>query len=185
MTDIPTAADASAVSSGSASRADLFIRLTELGIATTTTDHPPVYTVEEAKVTYDAIPGVHCKNLFLKDAKGQLWLVVCPHDRDVEMKSLHKRIGAKRLSFGSADRLKAALGVIPGSVTPFALINDPGQAVNVVLDAEMMTRDQLNFHPLENTATTTITSGDLRRFIEACGHAPQVVDLTAPLPAEG
>jgi Ala-tRNA(Pro) deacylase len=167
-----------------AGRAELLQRLETLGIASVTTDHPAVFTVEEATATHHAIPGVHCKNLFLKDAKDQLWLVVCPHDREVEMKSLHKRIGSKRLSFGKADLLWEVLGVRPGSVTPFALINDRDHRVKVVLDAWMMDQETLNYHPLENTATTTVSNADLLRFIADCGHEPQVVDLVAPLEAE-
>ncbi|MCF8481546.1 MAG: prolyl-tRNA synthetase associated domain-containing protein [Rhodospirillum sp.] len=164
-----------------ATRADLLSRLEDLGISVVTEEHPPVFTVEEAQAACDHIPGVHCKNLFLKDAKGQLWLVVCPHDRTVEMKSLHKRIGSKRLSFGKSELLEEILGVKPGSVTPFALINDRGQRVKVVLDAWMMDQPVLNYHPLENGATTTISNGDLLRFIEGCGHAPQIVDLVTAL----
>lgn len=157
----------------------LFDRLAGLGIKTETTEHQPVFTVEEARATYDAIPGVHCKNLFFKDAKGALWLVVCPHDRAIAVNRLHHRIGAKRLSFGKPDLLREALGVEPGAVTPFALINDPDRRVSVVLDADMMAADKANFHPLVNTATTTIATADLRRFIEALGHPCQTVDLTA------
>jgi Ala-tRNA(Pro) deacylase len=164
-----------------ATRADLLSRLEDLGISVVVEEHAPVFTVEEAQAACDHIPGVHSKNLFMKDAKGQLWLVVCPDDRDVDMKSLHKRIGSKRLSFGKADLLEEVLGVKPGSVTPFALINDRELRVKVVLDAWMMEQPILNYHPLENTATTTISNGDLLRFVESCGHEPQIVDLVAPL----
>ncbi len=160
-----------------ATRAGLAARLAELGIDSTTHEHPPVFTVEEARAHCAGIPGVHCKNLFLKDAKDALWLVVVPDHRELDLKRLHERIGAKRLSFGRAELLREVLGVEPGSVTPFALINDTGHRVNVVLDAWMMRQPILNYHPLENTATTTIRSADLLKFIRACGHDPKVVEL--------
>lgn len=161
-----------------ATRADLFAFLDDLGIATTTVEHPPIYTVEQGWKHWEDIPGVHCKNLFLRDAKKALWLVVAPADRAIDLKTLHTRIGSKRLSFGSAERLWETLGVEPGSVTPFALINDRTEhRVSVVLDAWMMEQPALNVHPLDNAATTTISNVDLRRFIEACGHPMQIVDL--------
>ncbi len=156
---------------------DLFARLDELGIETTTVTHPPVYTVEESQQHCSDIPGGHCKNLFLKDKKGAIWLVVTLEDAAVDMKSLHKTIGSARLSFGKPDLLMEVLGVIPGSVTPFAVINDTGIRVNVVLDRTMLSHDILNYHPLTNDATTTIRSADLLTFIEACGHSPQIVDV--------
>nr|WP_184434994.1 prolyl-tRNA synthetase associated domain-containing protein [Roseospira goensis] len=161
------------------STAPLFAHLERLGIQTRTIEHAPVFTVEEAQATYDAIPGVHCKNLFLKDAKGTLFLVVCPHDRAIAVNQLHKRLGCKRLSFGKADLLMEVLGVEPGSVTPFALINDPDRRVTVILDAAMMAATVANYHPLVNTATTSIGTADLRRFLDDLGHTVHVVDLAA------
>jgi len=158
-------------------RAGLFHRLAELDIPVTTTEHAPVFTVEEAQALRGAIPGGHCKNLFLKDKKGTLWLVVALEDAQIDLKSLHHKIGAARLSFGSAELLQQVLGVTPGSVTPFALINDRSNQVRVILDAQMMEHELLNYHPLLNDATTTIASKDLLRFIQACGHEPQVVEI--------
>lgn len=160
-----------------ATREDLLARLEALGIKATTRDHPPVYTVEEARALRGDIPGGHCKNLFLKDKKEQLWLVVCLEDAEVDLKSLPARIGAARISFGKADLLKEVLGVEPGSVTPFALINDEEAQVNVVLDRNMMECELVSYHPLVNTATTTLKPAELLRFIESCGHTPQVVSL--------
>ena len=157
---------------------DLFARLEDLGIETTTVTHPPLYTVEDSRQLRGDIPGGHCKNLFLKDKKGAIWLVVTLEDADVDMKSLHKTIGSARLSFGKPDLLMELLGVIPGGVTPFAVINDTGIRVNVVLDRTMLSHDVLNYHPLTNEATTAIRSSDLLTFIEACGHTPQIVDVT-------
>lgn len=162
---------------GPASRDDLFRRLDELGIETRTVEHPPVHTVEESKRLRGDLPGAHCKNLFLKDKKGAIWLVVALEDREVDMKDLRHRIGSSHLSFGKPELLMEVLGIEPGSVTPFALINDGAQRVNVVLDAEMMSFELLNYHPLSNDATTSISPDGLVAFIRSCGHEPAVVEL--------
>jgi Ala-tRNA(Pro) deacylase len=161
-----------------ASREDLFACLAGLAIETTTREHPPVFTVEEARALRGEIPGAHCKNLFLKDKDGILWLIVCLEDRRVDLKALPARIGSGRLSFGRPELLRRILGVDPGAVTPFALINAAPASVNVVLDSEMMRQDLVNYHPLENSATTTIAASDLLAFIRACGHDPKIVDLS-------
>ena len=158
-------------------REALFERLSALQIETKTVEHAPLFTVEQSQSLRGEIAGAHTKNLFLKCKKGRLWLVVALEDAAIDLKSLHKRIGSGRLSFGKPDLLLDVLGVPPGSVTPFALINDTETQVQVVLDAEMMACDPLNFHPLENTATTTIRSADLERFIRACGHEPLILAL--------
>lgn len=160
-----------------ASQEQLFQRLDELNISATTKTHPPVFTVEEARALRGDIPGGHCKNLFLKDKKGQLWLLVCLEHAAVDMKSLPSRIGAARISFGKPDLLMEVLGVEPGSVTPFALINDAENRVNVVLDADMMACELVSYHPLTNTATTTLSPAGLLAFIKSCGHQPQIVSL--------
>lgn len=156
----------------------LFTLLDGLGIATVTHHHEAAFTVEQGNRVWGAIPGVHCKNLFLKDAKGKLWLVVAPADRRIDLKRLPERIGSARLSFGSGELLRQVLGVEPGSVTPFALINDGQHRVSLVLDAGMMEQPLLNFHPLRNDMTTTIAAADLRRFLAATGHVGDVVMLT-------
>ena len=158
-----------------ATREDLFERLKSLEIETKTFEHAAVYTVEEANALKGGIPGGHCKNLFLKDDKGQLWLIVCLGESQIDLKTAPSRIGSRRLSFGKPGLLMEVLGVEPGSVTPFGLINDTGQRVNVVLDAAMMAHELVNYHPLRNTATTTIRSADLVRFIRALGHDPKIV----------
>jgi Ala-tRNA(Pro) deacylase len=160
-----------------ASRHDLFARLEAFGVKTTTKDHAPVFTVEEARALRGEIPGGHCKNLFLKDARGELWLIVCLEDTRIDLKGLPHKIGSGRLSFGRPELLREVMGIEPGSVTPFALVNDTSLRVNVVLEQAMLAHQLLNYHPLENTATTTITSVDLVKFIRACGHAPKVVAL--------
>lgn len=156
---------------------DLFAHLDRLGLAVTTHHHAAAFTVEQGNAVWGAIPGVHCKNLFLKDAKARLWLVVAPAERRVDLKRLPERIGSARLSFGSAELLQQVLGVEPGSVTPFALINDSERRVSVVLDSWMMAQDLLNYHPLRNTMTTTIRADDFRAFLRSTGHRPELVEL--------
>ncbi|MFO1112860.1 MAG: YbaK/EbsC family protein [Rhodospirillales bacterium] len=160
-----------------ATEAELFARLQQLGLPVATHRHPPVFTVAEARMLRGALPGQHTKNLFLKDKKGVLWLVVADEERAVDLKALRHRIGAAPLSFASAEVLRARLGVEPGSVTPFALINDAQAAVRVVLDAGIMAADILGFHPLANTATTAISPDGLIAFIRSCGHEPLLVAL--------
>lgn len=160
-----------------ASPDDLFARLSDLGIETATHRHPPVFTVEEAKRLRGDIPGTHCKNLLLIDHKKQLWLVVARENTAVDLKALRDRLGSGRLSFASPERLREALGVDPGGVTPFALINDADRRVRVVLESGMMATAALNFHPLTNAATTTIGPDDLLAFIRSCGHEAAIADL--------
>ena len=161
-----------------ATEQDLILRLEELGIETRTHRHEPVYTVEESKALRGNLVGGHCKNLFLRDKKRNMWLVVTQEDRDVDLKALRARLPTSgNLSFGNADLLDDVLGVAPGAVTPFALINDDEHRVNVVLDKEMLDHDVLNYHPLDNAATTSIAPADLVRFIEACGHNPEIIDF--------
>ncbi|MGB5213600.1 MAG: prolyl-tRNA synthetase associated domain-containing protein [Anderseniella sp.] len=155
----------------------LLQHLTDLGINTTVTEHEAVFTVEQARALRGEIPGGHCKNLFLKDKKGALWLVVCLEDAVIDLKALPALIGAARISFGKADLLGEVLGVEPGSVTPFALINDATHRVNIVLDAKMMKHDVVSYHPLVNTATVTLTPDDLLKFISSCGHEPRIIEL--------
>ena len=149
-----------------ATPADLFAYLDSLGIAHKTVNHPRVFTVEEARALRGAQPGGYTKNLFLRDKKGTLYLVVAPEEAAIELKSLHRVLGATgRFSFASAEQLLELLGVEPGSVTPFAAINDTAGRVTIVLDAALMVHDVLNFHPLVNTATTTISRADLLKFL--------------------
>jgi Ala-tRNA(Pro) deacylase len=158
---------------------DLFRRLEALGIAYRTYHHPPVFTVAEAAALRGSLPGGHCKSLFLKDKKGSLWLAVMLEQRRIDLNKLAARLGARRFSFGGAEELHRRLGVQPGSVTPFALVNDTGHRVTPVLDQEMLGYDPLNYHPLANDRTTAIAPDDLLRFIAACGHRPLIVDLSA------
>jgi Ala-tRNA(Pro) deacylase len=136
-----------------------------------------VFRVGEGDAVKAALPGGHTKNLFLKDAKGQLWLVSALQDARVDLKALPAAIGAARLSFGSAELMAETLGVSPGSVTAFALINDLGRRVRFVLDAGLAKSDPVNFHPLENTATTAVSQADFRRFLAALRVEPTIVDF--------
>jgi Ala-tRNA(Pro) deacylase len=163
----------------------LFARLDRLGIAHRTYTHPPVFTVAEAAALRGALPGGHCKSLFLKDKKGGLWLVVAIEERRVDLKRLAEALGAPRFSFGSPALLYEVLGILPGSVTPFALANDAAHRVSVVLDREMLDCNPLNYHPLENTRTTSIAPADLLHFIADCGHRPRILDLAGTVPAAG
>jgi Ala-tRNA(Pro) deacylase len=156
---------------------ELFARLDALGIAHRTHAHPPVFTVAEAALLRGSLPGGHCKSLFLKDKKGGLWLAVMLEERRIDLNHLAQRLGAPRFSFADAETLQRALGVTPGSVTPFALANDRDRRVNLVLDKEMLAHDPVNYHPLRNDRTTAISPSDLLRFVEACGHRPVVLDL--------
>jgi Ala-tRNA(Pro) deacylase len=160
-----------------ASPDQLFNRLQELGIKTHTVRHPPVFTVEEAKALRGELTGAHIKNLFLRNKKGAMWLVVAEESRAVDLKALGDQLGAGRLSFGSPERLMAHLGVVPGAVTPFALINDHAQQVSVAIDRHVLDQDPVNCHPLTNDMTTAIAPGDLLAFIAACGHQPMILDF--------
>jgi Ala-tRNA(Pro) deacylase len=162
-----------------AGAAELLARLAELGIAARTVDHPPVFTVEEAARYKGDLPGAHTKNLFLRDKQGRrMWLVCVLAEREVDLQALPHRIGAKpRLSFGSEDRMVRFLGITPGAVSPFAIINDHDAQVQVVLDRALLAGDIVNLHPLDNAKTTAIAPDDLLRFLETERHPPLVLDF--------
>jgi len=155
----------------------LFARLAELGMTHNTVEHAPVFTVEQARAHRGELPGHHIKNLFLRNKKEQMWLVVALEDRAIDLKRLGEVLGAGRLSFGSPERLMAHLGVIPGAVTPFALINDRDRQVRVAIDKGILAHSPVHCHPLANDRTTAIEPADLLAFIRACGHEPLVLDL--------
>jgi len=162
-----------------ATQDDLLKHLESLGIDVRTVTHPPVFTVAESRDLRGELPGGHTKNLFLKDKKKNFWLVSTLEHRPVDLKALATVLGSKRLSFGRDEQLQEMLGVAPGAVTPFALMNDTERNVTAVLDEAMLKESPLNFHPLRNDATTAIAPDDLKRFIESCGHTPRVLDLAA------
>jgi Ala-tRNA(Pro) deacylase len=155
----------------------LFAKLDTLGIAQHTVEHPPVFTVEEAKALRGNLPGHHIKNLFLRNKKEEMWLVVALEDRAIDLKRLGEALGAGRLSFGSPDRLRRVLGVEPGSVTPLALVNDETRQVRLALDRGLNEDGPVNAHPLVNTMTTAIAPKDLLRLFEATGHVPLWLDF--------
>jgi Ala-tRNA(Pro) deacylase len=153
----------------------LFETLDALGIAHSTVKHPPLFTVEQSRALRGQIPGGHTKNLFLRDKKSALYLVVAEEDADIELKGLHRLLGASgRFSFGSADLLREVLGVAPGAVTPFGAINDKENRVTVVLDDALMAHDIINSHPLVNTMTTSLKRDDLLKFLRSTDHIPRI-----------
>ena len=163
---------------------ELFAFLDRLGVAHSTVRHAPLFTVEQSQALRGTIPGAHTKNLFLKDKKGALFLVTALEDASIELKALHRRLGASgRFSFGSADQMRETLGVEPGSVTPFGALNDTGRQVTVVLDSALMANETINAHPLVNTMTTAIGRGGLLTFLRATGHEPRIEPVSGP--AEG
>ena len=155
---------------------DLFAFFDRLGIAHSTVAHPPFFTVEDGRAWHDKIPGRHGKNLFLKDKKDKIWLVVMPAEKRADLSRLEKRIGAARLSFGKPELLLEVLGLIPGAVSPFGLINDKQKRVTVVVDPDLLTGGTVNFHPLHNAASTTIASEGLLKFMRALGYEPLIAD---------
>ena len=160
---------------------DLFAYLDELGIAHTTHWHAPVFTVEEGRELKASMPGGHTKNLFLRDKDGAVILIAAEAHSELKLNRLHRLIGTRRLSFGPPDLMEELLGVTPGSVTAFALMNDREGRVRFLVDAALMVHDPVNFHPLTNTGTTAIARDDLERFARATGHGFEVVDFTVLL----
>lgn len=160
-------------------QAELYALFEANGIAYTHNTHPPLFTVDQSKELRGDLPGAHVKNMFLKDKKSQLWLVTCMEYRQIRIRDLEKQIGAAKASFGKPELLWETLGIKPGAVSPFGLINDTDHAVRVVLDQQMLEQDPINAHPLHNEATTTVRSADFRRFFEITGHKPVVVDFDA------
>jgi Ala-tRNA(Pro) deacylase len=158
----------------------LLARLAALGIQATTHHHPPVFTVAESQALRGQLPGGHCKSLFLCDREGGFWLAVMLEHRKVSVNALARALAAPRVSFATPEALMRHLGVVPGAVTPFGLINDTARQVTPVLDAAMLREHSLlNFHPLDNSMTTAIAPDDLLRFIAASGHRPRLLELAA------
>jgi Ala-tRNA(Pro) deacylase len=154
---------------------DLFRRLAELGITTATHHHPPLRTVAESRRLRGSLPGGHAKNLYLRDHRKRNWLVTVEENREVDLKALAEALGSGRLSFGSAERLMQYLGVSSGAVTPFAVLNDAAGEVTVALDAALLERSPLNFHPLDNAMTTQISPAELVAFLRETGHEPLIL----------
>lgn len=160
-------------------RDNLLDYLAGLGIETKTYDHPPLFTVSQSEALRGDIPGGHTKNLFLKDKKGSYFLLTVGEHAEIDLKTVHTKIGASgRVSFGKAEKLEELLGAVPGAVTIFGLVNDTAGQVRAFLDAGLMEHDVINAHPLTNEATTAIGRDDLVRFIEATGHEAAVLKLS-------
>jgi Ala-tRNA(Pro) deacylase len=160
--------------------AELFAFLKELGIEVSTVSHPPLFTVADSQALRGEIPGGHTKNLFLKDKKANFFLVTLDEDAEVDLKQIHHVIGAaSRVSFGKPEALMELLGVIPGAVTAFGLINDKSGTVNFVIDSALLENETINAHPLTNEATTSIAAQDLLRFARATGHEPAILKVSA------
>lgn len=155
----------------------LLALLASLGVEARTYEHESVRTVAESKVATAHVAGSHCKNLFLEEPGGSGWLVVLPEEKPLDLKALAKELGTRRLSFASAARLSERLGALPGSVSPFAVVNDPDARVRVVLDRDLLSRPALKFHPLAATKTAVVSPAGLLRFLEARAHPPTLVDL--------
>lgn len=159
---------------------DLFRFLDELGISHSTKTHAPVFTVAESVALRDEIPGGHTKNLFLKDKKDNYFLLTVEEHATVDLKTVHTLIGAaSKVSFGKPEKLMEYLGVVPGAVTAFGVINDGEKKVSLIFDEDLMTFDVINAHPLSNDQTTSIASKDMLRFVEATGHAVNILKVTA------
>src|SRR5262245_7594963 len=164
--------------------AELFAFLDRLGIAHATVGHPPLFTVEQSQALRGTIPGGHTKNLFLTDKKGALFLVTALEAAAIELKSLHRVLGASgRFSFGKPELMRETLGVEPGAVTPFGAINDADRRITMVLDAALMQHVTINAHPLTNTMTTSIARDDLMKFLRATGHEPRIMGVAGLPPA--
>ena len=162
------------------SEQSLYAALDQLSLAWAVQEHEAVFTVEESAALHRTIAGLHTKNLFLKDAGGQFWLVTAPHDARVDLKALPAVIGSKKLSFGKADDMERLLGVTPGAVTPLAAMNDQGGAVRVVLDQRLAEAACVNVHPLRNTATLSLSGADLQIFLARCDHPAMTAHLPEP-----
>ncbi len=158
---------------------DLFVRLQSLDIAYEIYNHEPIFTVEEGEHLKADIAGLHCRNLFLRDKKKKMFLVVAANETKIDLKKLPDLIGCGRISFGSAERLFDNLGIRQGSVCPFCIMNDTDNQVRIVLDQFMMEADLVNYHPLDNAMTIGLAPRDLVRFIKDTGHEPEIVDLRA------
>ena len=175
---IPHAVAQPAIQMSTEKSDELLKYLEDNGIAVRTFEHPPVHTVEEARALRGDIPGVHTKNLFLRDGKKRFFLFITDESRAINLKALSKIVGAKGgLSFGSPDALMEMLGITAGSVSLLAALNDPERKVTVVIDEALLSAEKINCHPLTNRRTTSLTRDDIAAFMETTGHAPMYVSL--------
>ena len=159
---------------------ELLDYLAGLGISATTVTHPPLFTVADSQRLRGEIAGAHTKNLFVKDKKDAYFLLTVGEEAVVDLKQIHQVIGASgRVSFGRPEKLLEYLGVTPGAVTAFGIVNDIGKKIKIVFDEALMESEIINAHPLTNEATTSIARDDLLRFVETTGHEPFVLKLSA------
>lgn len=161
---------------------DLFGIFKNLGIAYELHHHAPIFTVAEGEPLKKAIPGLHCRNLFLKDKKDRMFLVVAANETSLDLKKLDGLLGSSRLSFGSSDRLWRMMGIQQGSVCPFCAVNDKNREVSIILDAKMMAAPLVCYHPLDNKMTVGLTPADLLKFFAYTGHQPKILDLSPAAP---
>ena len=145
-------------------------------------DHPPVFTVEDVHRLTPDLPGAKTKNLFLRDKKGNRhFLLVVPADKRINLKALPKVLESSKISFGSPDRLMENLGVTPGSVSLFAIVNDQKNRVEVIIDESIWALEAFQFHPLVNTSTLVISKDSIKRFLAATGHEVKILDIPAQI----
>ena len=157
--------------------ADVIDRLDGAGIVHHTVEHPAMWTVKDAKKLRAPSPHGHTKNLFVRNKKGQMWLLTLHEDRQIDLRQTAKLVGANRFSFASPQRLMHYLGVIPGAVSPFSLLNDVTRQVTFCIDERLMEAPELHVHPLVNTMTTTIDRQSLLNFLGGCGHPHSVLEF--------
>ena len=155
---------------------ELFAFLNHLRIEHFTVEHPPFFTMGDGDLWHGKIPGMRCKNLFLKDKRGKIWLALVPGDKRVDLAKLEKWGNAPKLSFGKPELLLEVLGLRPGSVTPFGLLNDTARKVTLIIDEDVHASEWVNFHPLHNAASTALRTEDLLRFVRTLGYEPFVLD---------
>jgi Ala-tRNA(Pro) deacylase len=156
----------------------LYEKLKELSISFEYYEHPPLATISEAKIHWENLDSGKCKNIFVRNHKGNRhYLIILEHLRQVNMQDLEKRLKQGKLSFASDQRLKKYLGVVPGSVSPFGLINDKEQHVHLFIDESLEHYNRLLFHPNINTATLAISKDDFIRFLQASGNSFQFIKL--------
>lgn len=157
---------------------DVYEKLNELGIAYERHEHPPAFTVDQAEEHWAGIDATHCKNLFLRNQKGNRhYLVILVASKRADLRAVADQIGDGKLSFASPERLMAHLGLTPGSVSPFGLINDREHEVRVIIDGDLKTADRVAFHPNVNTVTLALARTDFERFLERCGNAVRYVRI--------
>lgn len=165
------------------SKNDLLKILGDLNIAFEIHEHDPIFTVEEGAHLEQSIPGMHCRNLFLRDKKKKMFLIVAANETKIDLKKLPALISSKHLSFGSAERLWENLGIRQGSVNPFCIINDKDKNVRIILDKHMMAQERVNYHPMDNGMTMGVSPAGLIQFIkDATSHEPEIIDLTTAAP---